>query len=236
MNPPAAVPRRLWRLAGGFALVYVACFLITVVMTGQPTVHAGQEAIEHSFVDGNLTRVMTGGVVILLGFVALLPAMTFLARTVGRRTEAGRWAAQTAAAAGVLYVAIIVGSGFAPGAASLWGLHHGLDLDTVLAVNNIRNFAYFVVMPVMGAYTICVGLSALSDRILTRWVGWGGLLVGTALLLAIPAAAVGIQYGMPLWLLWWLGVGVSLLRHDPTSRSDIEQLSATTSAQPALRS
>jgi hypothetical protein len=71
------------------------------VITGQPTVHEGRQAIEHSFVDGTVPVVMTGGVVVLLGFVALLPAMAFLARTLGRRTEAGRWAAQSAAAAGV---------------------------------------------------------------------------------------------------------------------------------------
>ncbi len=205
------------------------------MITGQPTVHAGQQVIEHSFVDGTVPVVMTGGVVVLLGFVALLPAMAFLARTLGRRTEAGRWAAQSAAAAGVVYVATIVGSGFAPGAASLWGLHHGLDLDTALAVNNIRNFAYFLVMPVMGTYTVAVGLSALSDRILTRWVGWGGLIVGAALLLAVPAAAFGIQYGMPLWLLWWMGVAISLIRHDPTAAPRTQTPTPTESAQPALQ-
>lgn len=211
------IPAPHWRVAGGCALLYVVCFAVSVVISGQPTVHEGQEGIEHSFVEGDLTRVMFGGYVVLLGYLSLLPATVFLARAVGRRTVAGRWAAQTAAAAGVVYVAIIVGSGFAPGAAALWGSHHGLDLGTVLAVNNIRNFAYFVVMPIMGVYTIAVGLSALSDRVLTRWVGWGGVAVGAALVLAIPAASAGIQYGMPLWLLWWVGVGVSLLRHDPVA-------------------
>lgn len=210
---PIRVPH--WRVAGVCSLLYVVCFVMTVVISGQPTVYEGQEGIEHSFVEGDLTRVMFGGYVVLLGYLSLLPAMVFLARAVGRRTDAGRWAAQTAAAAGVVYVAIIVGSGFAPGAAALWASHHGVDLETVLAVNNIRNFAYFVVMPIMGLYAIGVGLSALSDRVLTRWVGWGGVVVGTALVLAIPAAALGIQYGMPLWLLWWVGVGVSLLRHVP---------------------
>lgn len=209
------IPAPHWRVAGVCALLFVVCFVLTVVITGQPTVYEGQEGIEHSLVEGDLTRVMFGGYVVLLGYLSLLPAMVFLARAVGRRTDAGRWAAQTAAAAGVVHVAIIVGSGFAPGAAALWGSQHGLDLETVLAVNNIRNFAYFVVMPIMGLYTIGVGLSALGDRVLTRWVGWGGVAVGAALVLAIPAAAVGIQYGMPLWLLWWVGVGVSLLRHDP---------------------
>lgn len=208
-----------WRVAGVCALLYVVCFVMTVVISGQPTVYEGQEGIEHSFVEGAMTRVMFGGYVLLLGYLSLLPVMVFLARAVGRRTDSGRWAAQTAAAAGVVYAAIIIGSGFAPGAAALWGSHHGLDLETVLAVNNIRNFAYFVVLPIMGLYTIGVGFSALSDRVLTRWVGWGGVVVGTALVLAIPAAAVGIQYGMPLWLLWWVGVGVSLLRHDPAGEA-----------------
>ena len=66
-----------------------------------------------------------------------------------------------------------------------------------------------------GAFAIGTGVAALQDRLLTRWVGWGGVGVGIALVLAIPAAATGIQYGMPLWLVWWVGTAVSLLGHDP---------------------
>ncbi len=216
-DQPPEPPNRPWRVAAGCVLLHVACFVLSLVIIGQPTVHEGQEGIEHSFVQGELATVFSGGYVLLIGYVALLPAMVFLARALGRRNEMSRWAAHTAVAAGVVYLTIIVGSGLAPGAAALWGTHHGLPLDTALAINNVRNFAYFVALPFMALYALGVGMSALGDRVLTRWTGWGGVVVGAALLLAVPAAGVGIQYGMPLWLLWWVGVGVSMLRHQPVA-------------------
>ena len=206
---------RLRRSAGASALCYVVAFVLAAILIGQPTVHAGQEGIEHSFVESGLGRAFTGMYLITLGFLLLLPAMIFLSRALGRRSPLGSWAAQTAAAAGTAYVVVIVGVGFSAGAAALWALHQELDLPSVVSLNNVRNFAYFVATPFMGLYAIAIGVAAISDRLLTRWVGWGGVIAGTAFLLAVPAAAAGVQYAMPLWLLWWVGNGIALLRHRP---------------------
>ena len=183
-------------------------------------VHAGQEGIEHSLVEGDLWPVFSGMFLLTLGFLALIVAMGFLTQAVGRRTATGALAGQTAWAAGIAYVVVIVGVGFSAGGAGLWALHHDADLQTVLSVNNVRNFAYFAAMPFMAAYSLCLGVAALADGVLTKWVGWGGILAGTAFLLAIPAAAIGVPFAMPLWLLWWLGVGISLLRYRPLASTE----------------
>jgi hypothetical protein len=205
----------LWRVAGALALVHVVLFVAAAAITGQPTVHEGQDVIEHSFNVGGLGRLMAAGYLLVVGFLCLVPFAVFIARQVGRRTEVARWAAQTGAAAALIGVVIIVGAGFSAGAAAMWADDRGQDLQTVLTVNNIRNFSYFLALPFLGVFAMGTGIAALVDRVLTRWVGWGGVVVGAALVLAIPAAGVGIQYGMPLWLLWLLGTAVSLLRHDP---------------------
>lgn len=216
MNPP--IPRHLWRLAAGFALAHVVLMLTGVMFMGTPTVKEGQEGIEHSYVEGDITQIMTGGYIEVLGFVCLVPALVFLARAVGRRTEGGRWATQAAAAAGLGYVAVVVGSGFAPGAASLWASHQGADLELALVVNNIRNFAYFISLALLGAHAIGLGLAALSDRLSARWVGWGGIITGVVLLTAVPAASVGLQdYATLVWLVWWIGLAVAMLRHDESA-------------------
>lgn len=54
---------------------------------------------------------MTGGYIELVAFMLLIPAIVFLGRAIGRRTEAARWATQAAAAAGIAYVALTVGRG-----------------------------------------------------------------------------------------------------------------------------
>ncbi len=109
------------------------------------------------------------------------------------------------------YVVVIVGAGFSAGASALWARDHGLDLETVLAINNVRNFAYFLAP--RGDLHVRRRDRGAHRRSAHALAGWGGVGVGIALLLAIPAAGIGIQYGMPLWLLWWIGVAVTLLRH-----------------------
>src|SRR4051812_37162169 len=173
MNRPTAslVDQGPRRLAAGSALFFVAAFAGATALTGQPVVHAGQEGIEHSLVDGGLWPVFGGMFLLTLGFLALTTiAMTFLSQALGRSGATSALAAQTAWGVGIAYVVVIVGVGFPAGAAGLWAMHNDADLQTVLSVNNVRNFAYFAAMPLMGAYSLAVGVAALVDGVLTRWV------------------------------------------------------------------
>lgn len=217
--PGTTYSRPLWRLAGGLALAHVVLMLVGVITSGTPTIHEGQEGIEHSYVEGSLARIFTGGYVETIAFVLLVPVLVFLGRGFGRRTEAGAWASQSAAAAGLGYVSVVIAGGFAAGAAAAWGAADGLDLQTTLAINNIRNFAYFLSLALLGAHAIGLGIAALSDGRMTRWVGWGGIGTGVALIAAVPAASIGIQdYATLVWIVWWVGLGVLMLREQDPER------------------
>ena len=206
--------RVLWRLAAAFALAHVVLMVVGIMLQNTPSLREGLQGIESSYAQGDPAQIMAGGYVELLGFVCLVPALVFLARAVGRRTEGGRWAAQSAVAAGMAYVAITVATGLAAGAASLWGVQNGLDPSTALVVNDIRNFAYFLSLALLGAHATGLGIAAISDAWSARWTGWGGVLTGVVLLAAVPGAALGLQdYATLVWIVWWVGVAVALLRH-----------------------
>ncbi|HSO64048.1 MAG TPA: hypothetical protein VLQ78_03015 [Ornithinibacter sp.] len=218
LHPPveATAPTQdpaLWRAAGGLALAHVVLLAVGVSVRGTPVTHPGQEGIEHSWSDAPLERILGAGWVDVMGFVVLVPVLVFLARAFGRG-ESSSWASRSAAAAGLAYVVTVGGAGFSAGAAAAWGAAHGLDLESALAVNNVRNFSYFVGLTFLGAHAVGLGLAALGDRRMVRWVGWGGVGVGVVLILGVPLAAIGVaNVAMPLWMLWWVGLAVLMLRH-----------------------
>ncbi len=216
--PSADAPTRtLWRAAGGFAIAHVIVMLAGIALAFEsPLFQEGTEGIQKGYVEGNMARIMAGGMLETLAFVLLIPAFVFLARAVGRRTEVGQWAAQTALMAGMGYVAVTMAVGFPAGAAALYGAQNGLDVDTAFAINNIRIFGYFLSLSLLGAHAIGLAIAARQDGVMRRWVGWGGLVTGVVLLASVPAAAIGQQdWATLVWLVWWIGVAVSLLRHRP---------------------
>ena len=226
-----AIPARLWRLAGGFGLAHVVLLFAGLSQQAPVSMADGAATLEKVYGGADLTRVYTGGFIELVGFLCFLVALVFMARAVGRRTEGGRWAAQVGLLAGVAYIASTFATGMPAGAASLYALHHGVGVDTAFAVNNIRLFAYFVSLMLLGLSSLGIAVSALADRYSPRWVGWGGIATGVALLSAPALASIG-QQDVPtlVWLVWWVGVAVGLLRHRPSTESD-----RTTAEPPAFR-
>lgn len=207
------LPAALWRAAGVFALAHVVLLFAGFSQERSTVLDSGLVDAKHAFVDANIVRTMAGGYVESLSFVVLLPALIFLARAVGRRTEVGRWAAQTSLAAGIGYVIVTFASGMPPLGAAVYGGHHGADLQTALMVANIRTFAFYLSLMLLAAQAVALGIAAMSDRFYPRFIGLGGLVVGVLLLIGIAGAGVGLNdFGSMLWIVWWTGVAVCLFR------------------------
>lgn len=207
------VPVRLRRIAGALALVHVALIFAGLALQQGPLFADGAQGIEDAYVQGSLTRSFAGGLLEAFGFVLLVPVLVMLARCFGSGSEAGRWASWTGLACGLAYVAQVFAVGFPAGAAAMYGAQHGLDTDTAFAINNIRLFAHFLSAYLLAGATAGVALAAFADRTHTKWVGGFGLVTAAALLVSPPLTAVQWQdIGTMVWLLWFVGVAVQLLR------------------------
>lgn len=85
----------MWQLAGALCLAHVVLIPIGLFLQGGPLFDDGIQGIADSYVDGDVTRAFTGGILEAFGFLLMVPALVFLGRVLGRRSEAGAWAAQT---------------------------------------------------------------------------------------------------------------------------------------------
>lgn len=214
------VPRRLWQIAGALALAHVVLSLAGLVLQQGPLFSDGVQGITDRYAEGDLVRTFSGGLVASLGFLVLVPTFVFLGRVLGRRSEGARWAAQTGVLCGLGYVAVVFAVGFPAGAAAMYGVQHGLDVDAAFALNNVRIFSYFLSTMLLGGATTGFALAALADRTHPRWLGGFGLASGALLLVSAPLAGIGQQdWGELLFAVWFVGVGVLLLRHRDTRES-----------------
>jgi hypothetical protein len=208
------IPRRLWQIAGILAIAHVVLIPISIALQGGPLFSDGRAGIVESYVNGDLTRTFTGGVLEAFGFLLMIPALVFLARAFGRRSETAAWAAQTGLMCGLAYVAVTFAVGFPAGAAAMYGAQHGLDVDAAFALNNVRIFSYFLSLLLVGGSTLGIAVSALADGAHRRWIGGFGIVTGLLLLASTPLAGIGQQdWGGLVHLVWFLGVGVLLIRH-----------------------
>lgn len=208
----------LWRVAGGLAIAHVV--LLFAGFSQERTAGLGDThtGARYALVEGSLARSLVGGYLESFSFVVLLPALVFLAHAVGTRTAVGRWAASTSLMAGVCYVAITLATGMPPGAAAMYGAHHGGDLATAVMVNDVRNFAFYLSLLALGMQALTLGIAARSDGFSRRWTGAGGVVVGILLFLGVAGAGVGLHdLASMIWMVWWIGVAVQLIRNAPTA-------------------
>ena len=206
--------RRLFRWAGGLGLAHVLVMLAAFSGEGVSSVEHGTApaAVLHSYGTVSTTRVELFSYLEAMSFLLLLPALVLLARLFGRRTEAGRVAGRTALALGVAYVGSTFAIGFPPLTAAVYAAHHGVDAATLTTVNDLRNYGFLLQVALSMAFVLALGIAALSERVLTKWVGWGGVAVGGIGILATPFAHNAMSM---LWMVWWVGLAVLCLRGGP---------------------
>jgi hypothetical protein len=216
----SSIPRPLWRVAGVLAIAHVVLIPVSLALEMPALFADGVGGISEAYVEGDLTRSFTGGVLESYAFLLMVPVLVFLGRALGRGSELAGWAAQTGVLCGLAYVAVTFAVGFPAGGAAMYGAQHGLDLDAAFAINNVRIFAYFLSLLLLGGSTLGFAVAALADRVHRRWWGAFGIVTSIVLFASTPLAAVNLHdWGTLVWMVWFVGVGVTMLRHRDDERA-----------------
>jgi hypothetical protein len=220
MNNPHAHPGtllpatpRLWRLAGGLVFAHIVLMFGGLAVEQTPLLGASAADTTAALVRSPLSTVYAGGYVEYLGFLVFLIGALLLARLLRGTSEISGWLAACIGGTAITYTAVTVATGFAAGAAALYHGHHGAPLTTITTVNDVRNFAFFLSVGVLGVFTLAVAGAVHATRLLPRWLAYTGYVVGVVSIAAVPAARVGaIDSANLLWLVWFLALGVAALR------------------------
>jgi hypothetical protein len=159
--------------------------------------------------DGPLAR--AGYALVVLSFVAFIVFLAFLHRILREAEGPGGWVATLALGAGLVYAAVR----FAAQPPRMVAFYRDdLTPESARTLVDLNDTAFVSSGLMLGLFVAAAAWVFLVHRVLTRWIGWVGLVSGV---LAVAAGVVGMAYPAGYFpvpflagLLWILVVSVLL--------------------------
>lgn len=208
-----AAERRLWLTAGWLLVGYVVLTFAGVGFEHSLMLGDKPSAASAALVESSLTKNFAGGYLEYLGTLVYLVGGLLVARLLRGDSATGEWLSSCIAAGAVVGVAVTVAVGYPAGAAALYDGHHGAPLATVTAVNDIRNFAFFLSGGLSALFALGVAGAVVLTRRLPRWVAYSGAALAVLYLVTIPGAGRGVfNVATLLGFVWLAALGVVSLR------------------------
>jgi hypothetical protein len=169
-----------------------AFFVIAIVVGGQMEMSGSTAATDGPGILANLQRDPTivnriGFTWALLGFAAFLVFVGYSHRVLRRAEGPDGWLATVPLGAGLLYLAIKVGSA-APIIAAVYRRDQ-LTPEFARTLVDLNDAAFVVSGWAFGLFAAAAAVICLAHRVLPRWLGWFGLVSG---LLTLAAGIAGI--------------------------------------------
>jgi len=204
-----------WRWAGGFGLAHIVVMLGAFSLEGVATDSSTWSGTAKMFAGHSFNQTFYASYVEAMAFVFLVPALVILARQLGRGTETGRVAGQTALGLGIAYVGATIAIGFPPLTTSVYAAQHGADSNVVASIDLLRNYGFILQVALSMAFTVALGVAALAGRRFTRWGGYAGIAIGAGGLVVTPFVHNGMNM---VQMIWWVGLCVLCLMGGPKDR------------------
>ena len=176
------------RLAAGSGAFFVVAAIVgnQLAASGAPEGTDGPAAL--AYLQRDPTPVNAAGFVLeILGFAALLVFVGYLYRKLRRAEGADGWVAEVACAAGVAGIAVKLGS-IAPIAAGV-NRRDELTVELARTLVDLNDAAFVVFGLLFGIFVTAASAASSAYRMVPRWLGWIGVVLGT---LAFGAGVVGI--------------------------------------------
>ena len=211
--------QRLWRTFGGLAIAYIVLTFAAISVEGMTSeLGSDPSEITTNMMQGSMSARFGGGYVEALSVIVFLLAALLLARLLRGTTEWTGWLASAISATAVINAGTSLIVGFPAGAAAIYDGHHGAPVEMVAIMNDLRNFAFFLSVAVLGVFTASVGAAILATRELPRWAGWAGLAVGLLCVVSVAAAGGGAHNIANLvQMVWWVALAVLAFRRRQTA-------------------
>lgn len=211
---------RFERLAAASGAVYVLAILL-----GNGLYEAGKTGAEDgpgilADLQRTTSPVQTFGLTLeILGFTAFLVFLGALYRTLHRAERRDGWLAATALGAGLVTVAVKLGS-VAPLMAANLRVDQ-LTTDVARTLNDLGGAAFVLSGYTSGIFVAAAAAAGLVTRVLPRWLSIAGIVVGVLTIAAGTAGVVDPAGYVPvpflLGLVWMLVTSVVLAVRAPAA-------------------
>jgi hypothetical protein len=204
------------RIGAGLGLASVVLLMAGFALVAPAgAVHTNPaDEIVGFYSDGSQTAAYAGGLMESVGLLLFLPFAAMLAARLRRTGVAGDVLGPTARMAATGYVVLCLAPGQAAGAAALWLGAHGGDPSTIVGLNALRAFSYYLALLALVGFLVAIGIGGLMTGRLAPWMSWAAVVIGTVLAIGVAVAQTGLaDIASMLALAWIVVVSVGLLRH-----------------------
>jgi hypothetical protein len=198
-------------------IVFVALQLVgqALIQVGgsEPPFDAPAGEIATFFMNRDLSLSMIGGYLSVLSVIAFFGFIGALWEALSHHEGEPSWLSLVAFACGVTGIATMLGGG--GWELALLRIDEGMEHQVVRLLFDQGNFAFANLWVSLAGMLLATAVVAIRDGALPRWLGWFGLVLAMAFLLAraVWFTASGIKF-MPYVLFWfWLiATSIALVR------------------------
>jgi hypothetical protein len=224
--------RRLSQLGAAAGIVYaIGIFAAAAVTGGVPDFGASDRDIAAYYADHSTTRFFAGAYLEVLTLLALVFFFGRLWRVLRDAEGDGGWLATTAFGAGVISLAVKLGSGPIAAAAYDRG-NKGLSHQVGRAMIETNDLSFVLTWPIDAVFLVAAGAVLVRTQVHPAWLGWTALVA--AAILAVGAPLSGREGG-PLFLaftFWVLAASIVMLRGSRQTLANTPPTDARADEQP----